>query len=125
QLGLSRSAQASGGRLQIVVVIAWMADECPGAFGNDCGDAAEELFVQGSGDDDAERAVGSDEALASRRITELGGKRPENSHLGIARPQTGALQQFTGPQRFAWAEGIANGAHAASAGSPKQGPQDC
>src|ERR1700719_3784141 len=104
QLGLARCAQASVGTFQIIIVVAGMTDEFPGAFGNDCGDAAEEFFVQRSGRDDAKRAVGSAHALTLQRITELGGKSTENSYLSIACPQIGARQQFTGLQGFARTE---------------------
>src|ERR1700722_16953524 len=90
-----------------------MTHELPGALGHDGGDATEELFVEHPSYDDAERAIGSREALAPGRVAELSSKRAENSYLGIARPKAGARQQFTGLQRLARAEGVTNRAHAA------------
>src|ERR1700689_1207740 len=100
-----------------------MADEFPGAFRNDRGDSAEEFFVQSAGDDDAERAVWSCKVLSLHRVVELGGKRAEDSHLGIARPESGARQQFTGLQRLTRAERITNCVHTASSSRAQQGPQ--
>src|SRR5229473_4023480 len=92
QLGLSRFSQASFGRFQIVIVVAWMTNELPGAIGNDFCNHAEESLVERTGDHDAQRAIGSDHSLPLRRISEFVGKSAEKSYLCVARPESGAFQ---------------------------------
>ena len=110
---------------QVRIIVAWVADEFPGALGNDCGNAAEEFFVERAGHDDAKRAIGSQQALSSRGVAELAGKSAQNLYLGIARPETGPRQQFARLQRFARAERITHGAHSASPRGAQQRPQYC
>ncbi len=84
---------------QIVIVITGMADEFPCAFRNDCGDGAEELFVERSGNLDAESAVGSAMPCRFARCRETWRQeRARISHLCIARPKIGPRQQFARPQ---------------------------
>ena len=69
-----RFTQTGSGGLQIVIVIARVANELPGAFGNNVGDSAEKLLVEGAGYHNSKCSVRRQHAGAFCGFTKLGGE---------------------------------------------------
>jgi len=124
EFGLAGIAKAGFGSLQGRVVVAGMANELPGAFGDAAGNRVEEVFVECSGDQDAERSVGSEEAFAIDGFAEFAGEATQDLNFGVAFPESGSGEKLAGFQGQARSEGIAHGADTASGGCSEQRPEN-
>ncbi len=83
----SRFAQTGLSPLQICVVIAGMANEFPGALRNAAGDSMEQRFVERSGDENAECAVGSDESIAIYSLAKFPGEASQKTEFERREPK--------------------------------------
>src|SRR5579862_2907817 len=116
----ARSPQAGSRRLKVGVVIPRMANKFPCALGDAHSDCMKQRFIEYTGDDDAQGAVGSEKAFAIDGFPKVSGKALQYAHLNVALPEIWPPQQARRTQRKTRPEGIAYSSHAAFFGRPQQ-----
>ena len=120
-LGFSFGAEPGGDLVEVVVVIAGVADELPCAGGEGGDDGREGLLVEGAGSGDADGAVGGVDVATMFLEHGLKGCAEAGEGADLQAPEEGAGAEAEGPIGL---KGVTNGGDAETFGHTQEGAED-